>query len=226
MAEHILYANAQYLSNQCSISNHSEAKRQSMIRPENILLFICHEFVEWRVFLRRAASWMHVSIFLRIIGLIAGIPIDTLDFIILCIPFWMWRVFKVFPIFDRGCFARFFSWRISPRVSRPVDWSSEVEFFLRTFVVPWGRTARVLAVKVSNCLARKPTNLYYSSDLFSYAEILFLNFSSVAAFTLALKAEMFAAGVLRFLSAPPSPRACRLVWSSVDISYRAFAPES
>lgn len=25
---------------------------------------------------------------------------------------------------------------------------------LRTFVVPWGRTARVLAVKVSNCLAR------------------------------------------------------------------------
>ncbi|KAG5410963.1 hypothetical protein IGI04_007282 [Brassica rapa subsp. trilocularis] len=84
-----------------------------------------------------------------------------------------------------------------PSLSSGVAKSSH---FPRTFVVPKGRIARVLAVKVSTCLV-KVVNI-------------FLNSSSVAVLAGALAAETSAARVCRLVSLPPLRGVCMLSASS------------
>ncbi|KAF3566844.1 hypothetical protein DY000_02016863 [Brassica cretica] len=87
--------------------------------------------------------------------------------------------------------------------------------FPRNLVVPRGRTARVLAVRVSTCLARDPMSFSYSSDFFSKVEIIFLYSSNAAVLASALTAETFLAGVL---TSSPLLRVCPLFRSSVVMS--------
>ncbi|KAF2600783.1 hypothetical protein F2Q68_00010464 [Brassica cretica] len=73
-----------------------------MFNPVEVFLFFRHRFIERRAFPSRSASgssWMYVSVIFRIVGNIAGIQVDMLGFIDLCVP-----------------------------CGRPVEWSCEVEF--------------------------------------------------------------------------------------------------
>ncbi|KAF2605617.1 hypothetical protein F2Q70_00026094 [Brassica cretica] len=72
------------------------------------------------------SSWMYVSIFFRIVGLIAGIQVDTFDCVDPCILYWGQRVFGI-SSFDRRYFARVLPCGMFPRSSRPVVWGCEVE---------------------------------------------------------------------------------------------------
>ncbi|KAF3595794.1 hypothetical protein DY000_02021641 [Brassica cretica] len=147
--------------------------------PEGILLFLRHGFTERRVFSSRTASCssrMHVSLFFRIIGIVAGIQVDAPDFIILCILCGRRRVFRVL-FFDRGIFARVLSRMNLPRSSRPTEWSCKVE----------SSSANFCGSARKDCPAEK----------------IYLNSSRAAALAFALAAEMSAAGVLRFSFLPP-----------------------
>ncbi|KAF3574190.1 hypothetical protein F2Q69_00059026 [Brassica cretica] len=98
--------------------------------PEGVFLFLCHGFLERRIFLIHMASsppWMHVCILVRMIGLIAGIQVDSFDFIILRFPHGRWKVFQNFPSHGRGNLNKVFSYRVIISVPRPVEWSLEIK---------------------------------------------------------------------------------------------------
>ncbi|KAF2616603.1 hypothetical protein F2Q68_00039995 [Brassica cretica] len=189
-----------------------------------VFLFLCHGFLERRTFLICMAPgppWMHICILVRMKRLIAGIQVDSFDFVILRFPHERWRFFRIFPSHSRGNLIRVFSVGLScalPGLSSGVAKSSLLP---RTFVVPRGRTALVLAVRVSTCLAREPMSFSCSLDFILKA----VNISSKAAvLALALTADTFSAGVVPMLSLiSPSTRVC---WLSVAMSDRASAAES
>ena len=146
--------------------------------------------------------------------LIAGIQVDSFDFVILRFPHERWRFFRIFLSHSRGNLIRVFSVGLScalPGLSSGVAKSSLLP---RTFVVPRGRTALVLVVRVSTCLAREPMSFSCSLDFILKAVVL----------ALALTADTFSAGVVPMLSLiSPSTRVC---WLSVAMSDRASAAES
>ncbi|KAF3539011.1 hypothetical protein F2Q69_00023963 [Brassica cretica] len=101
---------------------------------EDFLLFR-HQFVERRAFPSRSASgpsWMSVDILIGIVGDIARIQVDLLDFVILRIFLGRQRTFRV-PLFDGRFFARVLTRRLFPRGFRPIEWGSEVESFPADF---------------------------------------------------------------------------------------------
>ncbi|KAF3550617.1 hypothetical protein DY000_02010044 [Brassica cretica] len=101
---------------------------------EDFLLFR-HRFVERRAFPSRPASgpsWMSVDVLIGIVGDIARIQVDVLDFVILRIFCGRRRTFRV-PLFDRRFFARVLTQRLFPCGSRPIEWGSEVESFSADF---------------------------------------------------------------------------------------------
>ncbi|KAF3576672.1 hypothetical protein DY000_02031654 [Brassica cretica] len=154
-----------------------------LFEPVEVFLLFCHWFIEGGAFPRRTASGsslMSVSVLLSIVGDVAGIQVDMLDFIGLC------------------------------SVSRPVEWGCEVEFSSADFRRFAGEDRTVLAVKVSTFFVKVSTSLSCSSDLFSKAENIFLNSSSVAVLAVALAAETSTAGVRRLVSLPPLRGVCML----------------
>ncbi|KAF2596147.1 hypothetical protein F2Q68_00008290 [Brassica cretica] len=101
---------------------------------EDFLLFR-HRFVERRAFPSRSASdpsWMSVDVLIGIVGDIARIHVDVLDFVILQIFRGRRRTFRV-PLFDGRFFATVSTLRLFPRGSRPIEWGSEVEYFPADF---------------------------------------------------------------------------------------------
>ncbi|KAF3609428.1 hypothetical protein DY000_02046606 [Brassica cretica] len=95
---------------------------------EDFILFH-HRFVERRAFPSRSASdpsWMPVNVLIGIVGDIARIQVDVLDFVILRIFHGSQRTFRV-PLFDERFLARVFTRRLFPRGSKPIEWGSEVE---------------------------------------------------------------------------------------------------
>ena len=91
---------------------------------------------------------------------------------------------------------------VLPDRSKGVSKSSRIP---RILVVPRERTALFLAVRVSNCLARKLMTLSCSADIFSKVKNIFLTFSNAAVFALALTTVTFAAGVFSMLSSAALP---------------------
>ncbi|KAF3548371.1 hypothetical protein DY000_02009273 [Brassica cretica] len=101
----------------------------------NDFLLFRHRFVERRAFPSRSApgpSWMSVDVFISIIGDIARIQVDMLDFVILRIFHGRRRTFRILVV---------------PGLSSGLAKSS---LFPRILVVPRRRIALVLAVKVAN----------------------------------------------------------------------------
>ncbi|KAF3485265.1 hypothetical protein F2Q69_00053441 [Brassica cretica] len=82
-------------------------------------------------------SWMSVDVLIGIVGDIARIQVDVLDFIILRIFRGRRRTFRV-PLFDGRFFTRVLTQRLFPRGSRPIEWGSEVESFPADFSGSWG----------------------------------------------------------------------------------------
>ncbi|KAF2587318.1 hypothetical protein F2Q70_00036340 [Brassica cretica] len=101
---------------------------------EDFLLF-CHWFVERRAFPSESASgppWMSVDVLIIIIGDIARIQVDLLDFVILRILRGRRRTFRV-SLFDGRFHARVLTRRTFLRGSRPVEWGCKVESFPADF---------------------------------------------------------------------------------------------
>ncbi|KAF2574216.1 hypothetical protein F2Q70_00003148 [Brassica cretica] len=71
---------------------------------------------------------MSISVLLGIVGDVAGIQVDVLDFVNLRVLCGRWRTLRV-PFLGRGCFARVLARRSFPRCSMPVEWGCEVESF-------------------------------------------------------------------------------------------------
>ncbi|WZZ45250.1 hypothetical protein YC2023_041509 [Brassica napus] len=103
--------------------------------PIKDYLLFRHRFVEQRAFPSRSASgpsWKSVDVLIGIVGDIARIQVDVLDFVILRIFRGRRRTFRV-PLFDGRFFARVFTRRLFPHGSRPIEWGSEVESFPADF---------------------------------------------------------------------------------------------
>ena len=81
----------------------------------------------------------------------------------------------------------------------------------RIRVTQRGRTALVLAVRPSTCLARELMTLSCSADVFSKFENIFLTSSNAAVFASVLTAVTFLAGVFSTLSAAAVPSRVFLV---------------
>ncbi|KAF2539366.1 hypothetical protein F2Q68_00020240 [Brassica cretica] len=75
---------------------------------------------------------MSVDVLIGIVGDIARIQVDVLDFVILRIFHGRRRIFRV-PLFDGKFFARVLTGRLFPRGSRTIEWGSKVEFFPADF---------------------------------------------------------------------------------------------
>ncbi|KAF3542812.1 hypothetical protein DY000_02008429 [Brassica cretica] len=107
------------------------------VQIEDFLLFR-HRFVERRAFPSRSASgpsWMSVDVLICIVGDIARIQVDVLDFVILRIFRGRQRTFRV-PLFDERFLARFLTRRSFLHGSRPVEWGAhELIMFFRPFFV-------------------------------------------------------------------------------------------
>ncbi|KAG5384575.1 hypothetical protein IGI04_036045 [Brassica rapa subsp. trilocularis] len=164
-----------------------------LLVPIEDFLLLHHWFVERRAIPSGSASgpsWMSVDILVGIVGDVAGIQVDVLDFIILRTFCGRQRTLRV-SVLTRRSF---------PRGSRPIEWGCEVKSFPADLVVPQGRIARVLAVNVSTCLV-KVANI-------------FLNSSNAAALAGAFAADTSAAGVLRSVMLPPLIGVCMLSASS------------
>ncbi|KAF3548368.1 hypothetical protein DY000_02009270 [Brassica cretica] len=186
---------------------------------EDFLLFR-HRFVERGAFPSRSAfgpSWMPIDVLIGIVGDIARIQGDVLDFVILRIFRGRRRTFRV-SLFDGRFFARVLARRLFPRGSSLSSGVAKLSLFPRTLVVPRGRISLVLAVKVSTCLVKVLTSLSCSSDLFSYVVNIFLNYSSATALAGVLAADTSAAGVWRSVPLLPLRRVCTLSALSADMS--------
>ncbi|KAF3574854.1 hypothetical protein F2Q69_00059647 [Brassica cretica] len=94
--------------------------------------------------------WMHICILVRMKKLIAGIQVDSFDFVILHFPHERWRLFRFFPSHSRGNLIRVFSVGLScalPGLSSGVAKSSLLP---RTFVaVNISSKAAVLALALT-----------------------------------------------------------------------------
>ncbi|KAF2598177.1 hypothetical protein F2Q68_00008287 [Brassica cretica] len=98
-----------------------------LVPIEDFLLFR-HRFVERRDFPSRSASgpsWMSVDVLIGIVGDIAMIQVNMLDFVIFRIFHGRQRNFRV-PLFDGRFFARVLTRRLFLRGSRPIEWGGEV----------------------------------------------------------------------------------------------------
>ncbi|KAF3511991.1 hypothetical protein F2Q69_00007281 [Brassica cretica] len=101
---------------------------------EDFLLF-CHWFVERRAFPSESASgppWMSVDVLISIVGDIARIQVDLLDFVVLRSLRGRRRAFRV-SLFDGSFLARVLTRRSFLCGSRPVEWGCEVESFPADF---------------------------------------------------------------------------------------------
>ncbi|KAF3556022.1 hypothetical protein F2Q69_00013779 [Brassica cretica] len=101
---------------------------------EDFLLFY-HWFVEGRAFPSESASgppWMSVDVLISIVGDIARIQVDVLDFVILRILRRRRMTFRV-SFFDGRFLARVLTRRSFLRGSWPVEWGCEVESFPADF---------------------------------------------------------------------------------------------
>ncbi|KAF2562924.1 hypothetical protein F2Q70_00017103 [Brassica cretica] len=194
-----------------------------MFVPEDSFFFFGHRIIDLRIILGRAApctTRMHVCVLVHRFGLTARIHIDAFDFSFLLV------------FHDRGSRvgAGVVSLGFCPDVfpctlSDRFEGVTKLSLLPRTGVVPRGRTALVLAVRFSTCLAKELMTLSRSSDFFWKVENIFWTSSNTV--VLKLTAVTFVAGVFSTLSSMASPsRVFWLLRSSADMSDRALVAES